>query len=160
MRTNRIIFFASCLALSALYALPTNGQSVARLLQDATLRFQEGKTEEARSLYEAVVAKDSSCYEALAWLGNYYYLKGKEELTGLDRSYKELREPTRMQSARHQEALKAVYLNWYAKAETCLLKALDVRKNEHLQQLADEIERYKLRIGLITPTVKKTKGGK
>lgn len=111
-------------------------------------------------MYEAVVAKDSSCYEALAWLGNYYYLKGKEELTDLDRSYKELREPTRMQSARHQEALKAVYLNWYAKAETCLLNALDVRKNEHLQQLADEIVRYKVRIGLLSPTVKKARGEK
>lgn len=151
MYTQRTILKTGLLLMTLLWLSPASGQSQAQLLQEADQFFREGKTEEARERYEVLVARDSSSFEALAWLGNYYYLKGKDEWTSLERAYKEVREPTRMQAARHQEALKGVYASWYGKAEACLLKALDVRKNEHLQALLDEVVRIKTRLGISKP---------
>lgn len=149
MINKQWIALVGCVMVCLVGVPAANGQTVTGLLQEAGQRFAEGKTEEARQRYEAVVAQDSSCYEALAWLGNYFYLKGSDELSALERAYKGVREPTRMQVARHQEQLKAVYTQWYAKAEACINKALDVRKNEHLQHLLDEMVRFKERQGLL-----------
>lgn len=149
MITERILLKAGFLLVTLSGLFSVSGQSVSLLLQEADQQFREGKTEEARQRYEAVLAQDSSSYDALSWLGNYYYLKGKDALNNLERSYKDISEPSRMQMARHQEALKAVYTNWFAKAEACLLKALDVRKNEHIQALLDEVVSFKTRLGLV-----------
>lgn len=154
MNACRVLLFSTLFAMGLSFVGPVCAQSVSSRLEEANHLFRDGQTEEARKVYEVVVSMDSSCYEALAWLGNYYYLKGLEALTETENTYQAWREPTRMQLARYQNALRSVYWNWYAPSEVFLQKALDVRKNEHLQRLLDDVERYKQRIGVTKPMVK------
>jgi len=130
-------------------------QQVDDWLKQADTLFTKGQTAEAKALHEKILQIYPDCFESNVWLGNYHYLKGDARLHEIEADYKRIDGPSRMQTARYQEQQKTIYADYYSKADVYLKKALQIRKNEHLQQLTDAIETYRVRIGLVAPAVRK-----
>jgi tetratricopeptide (TPR) repeat protein len=130
-------------------------QSVASWLKQADSLLATGKVQEAARLHEQIIKQDPERLESLIWLGNYYYLNGETQLNNLEKQFKAIREPNRMQEAYFQEELNRIYTSCFAVADTLLKQSLNQQKNEHIQKLVDSIELFRQRIGLIPPTGKK-----
>jgi hypothetical protein len=126
-------------------------QDVQVLLNQAEMLLNQNKTEEAVSLYEQVSVLDAKNYQALAFLCNYHFILGQQEVERQEAAFLSLKNPTRMETAGFQDSLKAIYVLHLKKAENYLIQAYLIRRNDHLDDLAGRIALYKERIGIRPP---------
>jgi hypothetical protein len=142
---------------------PAKSQSIADLQKTASDLVSAGKLSEAEPVYIQIVKADSADFDANVWLGNYYYLKGKDAIDDEDSKYNSVKEPSRMQMALHMDKLKSFYTDYFAVSEPYLDRAYRMSKNEYLKKTLGIIYDYKLRIGVIKPadkSVRKTRPGR
>jgi len=131
-------------------------QDVRDLAKKAEALFQTGNLTGAANVHEDIIKSDTVSFESYSWLGNYYYLQGKQFIEEEDKKYSKIKDPTRMQIALHMDELKRVYNEYFSKAEPFIQKALILSANDHLAGIAQSIELFKIRIG-IKPQNQKTK---
>src|SRR5574344_693788 len=91
---------------------PAKSQSIADLQKTASDLVSAGKLSEAEPVYIQIVKADSADFDANVWLGNYYYLKGKDAIDAEDSKYNSVKEPSRMQMALHMDKLKSFYTDY------------------------------------------------
>lgn len=130
-------------------------QNTDSLLLQARTLLQHDRSAEAVSIYERILQSDQGNYESYAFLGNYYFLSGQKVLAKTYADYQVIQSPNRMQVARFHEELKAIYFTYFEKADRYLLKALIIKKNDHLEYLVSTIQAYKERVGLVPVSGKK-----
>lgn len=123
-------------------------QDVRDLVKKANALFQTGNLSEASNVHEKIIAIDTTNFESYSWLGNYFYLQGKQYIEDEDKKYSKLKDPTRMQTAIHMDELKRVYNEYFSKAEPYVQKALTLSANDYLSGVAQSIELFKIRIGI------------
>lgn len=133
----------------------TSAQNVDSLLTVAQSFIDQNRTGDAAKLYEQVAVADDHNYESCAYLGNYYFLLGKQAIVKADFDYKSMMQPSRMQMAHYQDELKRIYNQYYTKSDLFLYKALEIQLNDHLSNLVMSIEAFKMRIGLVPSKTKK-----
>lgn len=126
------------------------------LLTKARILIDQERCDEAASIYEKILETEVRNYESYAFLGSYYYLMGKDAVDSVEKEYKAIILPNHMQTAQYQDKLKNIYFNDYEKANTYLLKAFEIEKNDHLAKLMGTIHSFKVRIGL-APVKKRRK---
>lgn len=144
-RFVKLVFFILFVFLSK----PIKSQSIADLQKTAADLVSAGKLTEAESVYIQIVQTDSTDFDSNVWLGNYYYLKGKDAIDTEDSKYNSVKEPSRMQMALHMDKLKSFYSDYFSISEPYLDRAFRMSKNEYLKKTLDTIYNYKLRIGVI-----------
>lgn len=145
MRQLLLVCCLLCINGSLVFA-----QDVDTLLGEAKSLIDAGKPTDSVLLFHQVLQKDSSNYESLSFLGNYYYLTGKKYIDKADMDFQSIAQPNHMQLAQHQDQLKLLYGQYYEKANTYLKRALAIRENDHLNQLVSYIYAFKVRIGLVS----------
>jgi len=148
---KRLVCFTVCVLSAGL----AKAQEVDTLLHEADSLFSAGKLIEALAVHEKILTFNPACYEANVYIGCYYYLKGQEKLSEIDKAYKTIQTPNRMQLAHYQDQLKSVYQDFYSWADGYVKKALSVRKNDQMQQIISTIDAFRVRIGLAVPPSKK-----
>jgi len=131
-------------------------QNVPALLQQGKALLDQNKTDKAVACFEKVLLLDSKNYDALVFLCNYHFLIGQMVLDSIETAYMVHESPTRMQVAQFNMDLKSIYASYYSKAETLLIQAYLIQRNDHLDELAGQIADFKERIGIFTPGVKKS----
>lgn len=135
--------------------LKINSPDTVRVLRiKAEALLDSSRVEEATSLQYEILKLDSVNYDANAWLGNYFYLKGQEKDNEEDKRFSEITSPVRMQTAQHMENLKEIYRDYFAKSEIYVKKALAKRGNDHLQMLLKSIDEYRMQTEIV-PSEKK-----
>jgi methionine synthase II (cobalamin-independent) len=130
-------------------------EDVANLLAEAQTMINQNETDKALDVYLKVLDQDANNFMALVYVCGFHYQKGLAELHKLDAKYSALHAPNRMQTARFENALKALYETRFKLSEVYLIKAYLIRKNEHLDQMAGVIADVKKRIGLLQDSGKK-----
>jgi tetratricopeptide (TPR) repeat protein len=148
--------FVLILALLPSFWYVVYAQDVPALLQQGKDLLDQNKTDEAVACFEKVLLLDSKNYDALVFLCNYHYLIGHKVLDSIETAYLVHESPSRMQVAQFNEDLKIIYTTYYAKAETYLIQAYLLQKNDYLDELAGQIADLKERIGIVAPGVKKS----
>ena len=128
---------------------PLVSQNIVDLQKTATDLVSAGNLSDAEAVYKQIVSLDSTDFDANVWLGNYYYLKGKESLDNEDLKYNAIKEPSRMQMALHMDFLKSIYADHFSKSEPYLDRAYKKSRNEYLKKTIDFIYDYKVSIGVI-----------
>jgi len=129
-------------------------QDVPALLMQGNALLEQSKTDSAVACFEKVLVLDTKNYDALVFLCNYYYLSGKMELDKIETTFLAHESPSRMEVAQFNEDLKSIYNTYYSKAESYLIHAYLIRRNDHLDELAGSIADFKERIGIRTPGTK------
>lgn len=76
-----------------------------------------GKEKEALQTYLKVISLDMNNLDANIFVGNYYYLMAEREKQKLERDYKKINSPTRMQYARYKDGLSRLMGDGYGKAK-------------------------------------------
>jgi tetratricopeptide (TPR) repeat protein len=127
------------------------------LKQEAMAFLNASRVKDAVRCYEQVLEQEANDFDALAFLCNYHYMNGCKVLESIDSAFRLLRNPTRMEMAKHQEALKSVYSDYFKRAEDYLVRAYLLHRNDHLDELAGVIADFKTRIGIHTPPPSGTK---
>lgn len=155
MKTTRLKVWVLLVSLGfGLFCLAQNDAPLSRTVTNLPTGLS---TEETREWHEAKLRQDSSTYASNCWLGNYYTLKGNEQLKVVEKAYASNTSSNRMQIAAYKQQLVAVYHDYYAKAEACLNRVNRTLGNEYLQSLSEKIETYKVRIGLAEKPSKRKK---
>lgn len=140
-----------CICLIRVFA-----QDVDSLLVQARDMVDQDRSVEAAQLYQMVLEKDSANYESNAFMGNYYYLLGKNASSKSDAAYLAIAVPNRMQMARYQDEMKRIYRDFYDKSDRYLQRALNIHQNDHLQKLYVAVQALKVKAGLV-PILSKRK---
>ena len=131
-------------------------QKVPDLLQQGKTFLDQNETDEAVACFEKVLQLDSKNYDALVLLCNYHFLTGHKVLDSIETAYLMHESPTRMQVAQYNSDLKSIYASHYSKAESYLIQAYLLKRNDHLDELAGQIADFKERIGLLAPGIKRS----
>jgi len=155
---NRIQIFISAFLLTfcLLFSVSALAQEdVSKLSEQANILLESNKPEEAAAIHEKMLLVDSMNYESNAWLGNYYYLLGQKKVEDEESRYDAIANPGKMQTALHMDELKSIYRNYYDKADDYAKRALNIRKNDHLQNMVESIESFKISVRLASPPEKK-----
>lgn len=88
-----------------------------------------GELEQALSIYRQILQKDPSDFDALVFIGNYYYLSGKNQLDAMDKEYNEQPVGSRREYAIYQRQMQDVLDNEISKAVEMLERAYVLRQN-------------------------------
>ncbi len=90
----------------------------------AELELMLGKENDALNSYEKVLSLDENNLTANIFIGNYYYFSADKEKQALDKEYKKINSPTRMQYARYRNELSNLVANKFNKAKLYLEKVV------------------------------------
>jgi len=90
----------------------------------AELEVILGKENDALETYEKILSIDNNNLPANIFIGNYYYFNADKEKKQLDKEFKKINAPTRMQYANYRNALSSLVANDYEKAKTYLEKVI------------------------------------
>jgi len=134
--------------LFAMFAVSSFGQDNSELLRSAEKLLADNKPDEAAAVFDKILEVDAKNYDALVFLCNYHFLQGVNQRQNLEKNYKSIRIPTRMQTARFENALRALYDSRFKPAEEYLLKACLIHRNEYLDDVEKKITAFKERIGI------------
>lgn len=145
------LLFFSCVLMQTYASEPDSLTMKARTLVDKDALL------EAALIYEQIAAKDTSNYEASAFLGNYHFLLGLKAIEAENTYYRAIQAPNRMQMAHHMDELKKLYHEYYEKADRYIQRALRVSRNEHLEKLKVQMYAFKEKVGLVSQAEKKKK---
>lgn len=88
-----------------------------------------GESEKALSLYRHILQKDPSDLDALVFIGNYYYLRGKRLLAEMDKEYNEQPAGSRREYAVYRNQVQEVLDNEISHAIDMLERAYIIRQN-------------------------------
>lgn len=88
-----------------------------------------GESEKALSLYRHILQKDPSDLDALVFIGNYYYLRGKRLLAEMDKEYNEQPAGSRREYAVYSNQVQEVLDNEISHAIDMLERAYIIRQN-------------------------------
>lgn len=91
--------------------------NVGWLVACAETEVCRGKEKEALQTYLKVISLDINNLDANIFIGNYYYLMAEREKQKLERDYKKISSPTRMQYARYKDGLSRLMGDGYGKAK-------------------------------------------
>lgn len=141
----RILLLAGFICLSSLEVF---AQDMDSLRNEAKRMMGLNRPADAVSIYEKILERDPQNYESLAFLGDYYYLLGKQMMEESEAEYKAIIQPNRMQSAHYQDEWKRIYYQYFEKADVYFLKALHIQNNDHLNKLVRSIAAYREKVGL------------
>lgn len=150
MRKILFLFFLMGLSL-----IPALAQDIDSFQNEANKLIEQNRPEDAVILFEKIIATDTRNYESYAFLGNYRFLLGKQAIDKADSGYQKILLPNSMQIAHYDEELRAVYYNYYEKANSYILKALEIQKNDHLNNLIRLIQAFKEKVGLVPAKTEK-----
>lgn len=148
---KRILFVLLFVAVCS----PVWSQTLSDLMYRAESLLENSRPDEAASIFEQIVALDNQNYDALAFLCNYQFALGMKSVQELEQAYKLLKVPTRMQTAKFENALRTLYDTRFKKAEDYLIRAYLLQRNDYLDAVAEKIAAFKRRIGIEVQGVKK-----
>lgn len=97
-----------------------NSQDIYVLTNCAELEVILGKEADALCTYEKVLTIDGNNLPANIYIGNYYYFAAEKERQQLEKDYKKLAPPTRMQYARYRDELNRLVVSEFGKAKIYL----------------------------------------
>ncbi len=121
---------------------------VGYLVSCAEMEVARGKEQEALRTYKKVMELNADNLAANIFIGNYLYLMAEQEKQQLERDYKKINAPTRMQHARYRDGLSRVLTTGYNQAKEYLQNVVrqfpstEARKTlEKIQRIEKEINR-------------------
>jgi tetratricopeptide (TPR) repeat protein len=120
-----------------------HAQDIPALKSEALAYIENNRPDEALPCYEKILALDAKSYDALAFLSNYHFIRGRKGFENAEKNYRSIEEPTRMQMAQYQNELRQLYATFFEKAERYLVRAILLQRNDHLDQMAAYIADYK-----------------
>lgn len=153
MNLKTFVFIVTLLSSVGFVAIAQKGPE---MLQQGKALLDQNRTDEAVACFEKVLQLDNKNYDALVLLCNYHFLTGHKVLDSIETAYLMHESPTRMQVAQFNSDLKSIYATHLSKAETHLIQAYLLKRNDHLDELAGQIADFKERIGILAPGVKKS----
>lgn len=95
-------------------------QEISVITNCAEIEVILGKEIEALHSYEKVLALDGNNLPANIFIGNYYYFAAEKNRQQIERDYKKLNPPTRMQYARYRDTLNQLIVSDFGKAKIYL----------------------------------------
>lgn len=104
------VFYKECVQFSP--------ENIDGLLALARVNVLRGKEDEAFQTYEQVLSLEPNSLDANIYAANYFYLQAKLEKQAVERDYKRIQSPTRMQYAHYRNELYRVFEDKYVKART------------------------------------------
>lgn len=99
----------------------------------------QGEMNAALEVYKEIYHKDPFDYEAVVFIGNYYYLRGKNRLRELKESYDKISAPTSAEYTNFKQEQAMILSEYYAPALEKLEVAYALRPNQTLQNSLYEI---------------------
>jgi tetratricopeptide (TPR) repeat protein len=124
-------------------------QNVDSLMIQARSLIGQNRSQDAALIYETILFCDSANYESYIFLSNYHFLLGKKATEKADSDFQTISQPSRMQMAHYHDSLKSIYFAYYEKANGYLQKALQIKNNDHLEELNGAIQSFKVKVGLV-----------
>jgi len=125
------------LFFNELYRLDSNNIDI--ICINAENFVLRGKEKEALALYEKALAIDEDNVAANIFIGNYYYLKTEREKQKLDKDYRKIQSPTKMQYASYRQGLEKLVGNGYAKAKVHLKRVVPQFSSSEIKKTLDKI---------------------
>ena len=114
-------------------------QNVEYLSACAELEVLRGKESNALSLYEKILTLDLNHLPANIFVGNYYYLLADQKKQKLDKDYKKIQSPTKMQYAGYRGDLDDIVHSGYAKAKVYLERVMTQFPSTEVKKTLDKI---------------------
>lgn len=115
--------------------------NVDALVACAEASVMRGKEKEALALYEKILLLNANNLQANVFLGNYYYLQAEREKNRLERDYKQIVAPTRMQNARYRNGFSDLFSTSYAKAKKYLQRVIRLYPSMEAGKTLEKIKR-------------------
>lgn len=123
-------------------------ENVNYLAARAEAEAYRGKEENAVRTYEQVLMLDPNHLHANIFVGNYYFIEAENSKEGVDKEYKRIASPTRMQHANYKERLAELYQSSYEKAKNYLQNAvrqgssLEIRRTlKRIESVREKVEK-------------------
>jgi tetratricopeptide (TPR) repeat protein len=146
MKRLLLLFFCILCCWNGSYA-----QEVDSLKAVAESYIDMNRLDEASKCFERILTLDAKDYDALAYLSNYYFLRGQKVINQAEKGYQSILNPNRMQIAQYQNERRRIYTDYFEKAEHYLIRAILLRRNDQLDQMAAYLADYKKSINIVMP---------
>lgn len=112
----------------------------------AEMEALRGKEEDALKTYEQILRIDPEHFNANTFVGNYYFIKAENKKEGVDKEYKRISSPTKMQYANYKNQLAKLYQTEYAKAKVYLQNAIRKSSSQGIKRTLNRIEQLKEKV--------------
>lgn len=109
------------------------------LCANAEIAVLRGRENEALTLYEKVLSKDPQNLAANIFIGNFHYFQTDIQKRKLEKDYRNIKSPTKMQTATYRESLQDLLESGYAKAKTHLERVLTQFSSAEAKKTLDKI---------------------
>nr|WP_320036651.1 tetratricopeptide repeat protein [uncultured Bacteroides sp.] len=117
---------------------------VSYLVPCAELEVVLGKEDDALKSYEKILALDNNNLAANIYIGNYYFFTADKEKRTLDKEFKKVETPTRMQYANYRNELARLVTTEYEKAKAHLEKVISQFPSSEAKKTLDKIHSVEL----------------
>lgn len=121
-----------------------NTQDVYILTNCAELEVILGKETDALHTYEKVLSIDGNNLPANIYIGNYYYFAAEKERQQLEKDYKKLTPPTRMQYARYRDELNKLIVSDFGKAKIYLERVTRLFPSVEAKKTLEKIRKIEM----------------
>ncbi|WP_455587325.1 tetratricopeptide repeat protein [Bacteroides sp.] len=121
--------------------LQKNPHDVKWLTVCAETEVCRGKEKEALQTYHKILSLDADNLAANIFIGNYYYLMAEQEKQQLERDYKKISSPTRMQYARYKDGLNRLFTDGYGKARGYLQNVIRQFPSTEVKKTLEKIKK-------------------
>ncbi len=101
--------------------------------------YNNGNIDDALAHFEEVLIYDPTDKESNLFLGNYYYIKGKQKMSKLYEDYQNIIAPTRMQYAQYQQTKQEIKNNELALASKYLNQANQIKSTSAIRDILYDI---------------------
>lgn len=101
--------------------------------------YNNGDTDNALAHFEEVLIYDPTDRESILFLGNYYYIKGKQKMNRLYEDYQNIIAPTRMQYAQYKQTQQEIKNNELALASKYLNQANQMKSTNAIRDILYDI---------------------
>ena len=101
--------------------------------------YNNGDTDNALAHFEEILIYDPTDREAILFLGNYYYIKGKQKMNRLYEDYQNIIAPTRMQYAQYKQTQQEIKNNELALASKYLNQANQMKSTNAIRDILYDI---------------------
>lgn len=124
--------------------LQNNSQDIRVLTNAAELEVLLGKETDALKTYEKVIAVDANNLPANIYIGNYYYFLAEKDRTQLEKEYKKLNPPTRMQYAHYRDELTRLVVSDFGKAKIYLERVVRLFPSVEAKKTLEKIRQIEI----------------
>ncbi|MBQ7824221.1 MAG: hypothetical protein IJ338_08640 [Bacteroidaceae bacterium] len=101
--------------------------------------YNNGDTDNALAHFEEVLIYDPTDRESILFLGNYYYIKGKQKMNRLYEDYQNIIAPTRMQYAQYKQTQQEIKNNELELASKYLNQANQMKSTNAIRDILYDI---------------------